>query len=313
MKSSDKERHLRRFNGLKKIRQFFDEHGFLETPTPPMVENPGMETHIHPFMAKSINPHLNSESFLHTSPEFAMKELLSLGFEKIYNISYCFRDEPYSETHRPQFLMLEWYRSGNHYTEIMGDVENLIRHFEPQVDIRRATVQQLFQEFLGIDILELDHKEKLQTWIEDNLSRLNIGKQDFQSFSWDDLFFVLWLNEIEPQLKKYPALIVSEYPASMAALSTLKDKDPRVCERFELYLHGIEIANCFNELTDLDEQRARFKRQAEEKRSLYSYQLPSPNKFYQSLEAGLPKSAGIALGIERILGAIEKSDIPFWD
>jgi lysyl-tRNA synthetase class 2 len=111
------------FDLLWAIRSYFSNLKFVDVLTPPMVENPGMETHIHPFQVAHAKSHSMSQWYLHTSPEFHMKELLSLGFENIYNLSYCFRDEPNASIHRPQFLMLEWYRTGAHYTKIMQDCE----------------------------------------------------------------------------------------------------------------------------------------------------------------------------------------------
>ncbi|MBL7663927.1 MAG: hypothetical protein JNM93_02250, partial [Bacteriovoracaceae bacterium] len=131
--------------------------------------------------------------------------------------------------------------------------------------------------------------------------------------NWDDYFFLLFLNKIEPELKNYPALILYEYPAPLAALSTLKSSDKRVCERFEIYLDGVEIANAFNELTETQEQKARFKQQAHEKKQAYQYNLPEPTEFYQTLERGLPKCSGIALGVERLLAALIKTPNPFFD
>ncbi len=111
------------------IRNFFNSKGFTDVMTPPMVQNPGMETHVHPFDVRSKRSGKMTGLSLHTSPEFHMKELLSLKEEeldKIFNISYCFRDEPKSEFHRKQFLMLEWYRKNERYESIMRDCERLI-------------------------------------------------------------------------------------------------------------------------------------------------------------------------------------------
>jgi len=118
---------------------------------------------------------------------------------------------------------------------------------------------------------------------------------------------LIFLNDIEPKLKKYPAMILYEYPYHQAAVSTIKANDPRVCERFELYLDGVEIANCFNESTHLNELKERFKLQAHSKKSLYQYELASPSSFYKTMNS-YPPSAGIALGIERLYGKIKTCD-----
>ncbi len=235
--------------------------------TPVAVENPGMEVHIHPFQLHSVRHNKLMPQYLHTSPEFCLKELLSLEEEKldkVFSIAYCFRDEPDSPIHRNQFLMLEWYRKNERYEQIMQDVEELItsilnstlpvRAELKDKKIIQKTMQQLFQDFLGIDILNyLD------------LSSIKILLKQFPDVpvpaiecEWDDYFFLLYLNKIEPEITKIPLLMVTEFPAPLSALSTLKTSDPRVCERFEVYVNGIELCNCFNELTDVAEQKRRF-------------------------------------------------------
>ena len=130
---------------------------------------------------------------------------------------------------------------------------------------------------------------------------------------WDDYYFLLFLNKIEPKLAKIPYILIKEFPAPLAALSTLKSSDNRVAERFEVYLSGIEICNCFNELTSYQEQIHRFQKQAKLKKDLYQYELPWPKRFLKTLELGLPKSSGIALGVERLYLALSKTQSPFFD
>ena len=119
-------------------------------------------------------------------------------------------------------------------------------------------------------------------------------------------------NLIEPKISKFQALMITEFPAPLSALSTLKDSDPRVCERFEVYLNGIELCNCFNELTDADEQRKRFSEQNKLKKKLYGYNLPKPESFYRTMDKGFPPSAGIALGVERLLHSLFDIENPFY-
>jgi lysyl-tRNA synthetase class 2 len=130
---------------------------------------------------------------------------------------------------------------------------------------------------------------------------------------WDDYFFLLYLNKIEPEITKTPLLMIYEFPAPLSALSTLKTQDPRVCERFEVYINGVELCNCFNELTDAEEQKKRFTQQNRLKKKLYKYELPEPKKFYAAMERGLPPSAGIALGVERLFLALCEVENPFFE
>jgi lysyl-tRNA synthetase class 2 len=312
------------FQLIQAIRFFFNSQGFLDVITPPAVQNPGMETHIHPFQlyhskSKALNP-----LYLHTSPEFCMKELLAdkeNDFNNIFTINYCFRDEPHSEIHRSQFLMLEWYRKNSFYTDIMDDCENLINStqdflIEKQIQVKnkiqnfqRVTIQDLFLDILGFNILEFLDAKELELKI----------RKDFKSVilpdspcSWDDYYFLLFLNEVEPILKNHPYILLYEFPAPLAALSTIKVDKPEVCERFEIYLSGVELCNCFNELTDVEEQVKRFKIQQQEKLELYNYELPWPTNFINSLNNGLPKSSGIALGVERLLYSLTEVENPFY-
>lgn len=314
------------FQLLWAIRQFFSSQGFMDVMPPPMVQNPGMETHIHPFQVAHAKTSSLSSWYLNTSPEFHMKELLSLGFENIFTLGYAFRDEPIATHHRPQFLMLEWYRTNAHYTKIMDDCEELFKFslnslHEKNVAVdrellkakfERATIQDIFKETLHIDILNFLDKKNLKELIEKDFKDVPLPSLG-EELSWDDYYFLLFLNKVEPHLVNYPFLLLYEFPHHLSALSTLKLADPRVCERFEIYAKGVELCNCFNELRDLKTQRERFKLQAEEKSKLYGYSLPEPTVLYTSLERGFPDSAGIALGVERLLKVITGLENPFWD
>jgi lysyl-tRNA synthetase class 2 len=293
--------------------------------TPPAVENPGMEVHIHPFQLYSVHKKELQPLYLHTSPEFCMKELLASGedFSKIFTLTYAFREEVSSPIHRPQFVMLEWYRKQERYESIMTDVENLLRYVvehgskkglllrEPQSSFRmiKMTMKELFLAELNIDILNHLDIPSIKTLLK-SYPDVPVPESELE---WEDYFFLLYLNKIEPMIsKKYPFLLISEFPAPLSALSTLKKSDPRVCERFEVYINGIEICNSFNELTDSIEQKKRFLQQGDLKRKLYRYELPEPKSFYKIMDNGLPPSAGIALGVERVLYSLFKEESPFW-
>ena len=309
------------FKLIQTLREFFHHKGFMETMTPPMVQNPGMETHIHPFQVSSKVRSQMTPYYLHTSPEFCLKELLSRQdekLEKIYSISYCFRDEPDSPIHRPQFLMLEWYRLHERYERIMQDVEELIafclkvRQLPIRDNLRnqsvvRMTMEELWQETIQASPLDLLDTQDIRRFITLNHKDVPLPKEEL---GWDDYFFLLFLNKIEPKLKQWPLLMVYEFPAPLAALSTLKNE--KVCERFEVYVNGIELCNAYNELTDPVEQRRRFAQQNKDKQALYSYSLPEPKRFLESLDRGLPPCAGIALGVERLLTGLCEIENPFF-
>ncbi len=314
----------KKFEFLQAIRSFFVESGFTDVLAPPMVSHPGIEPHIHPFR---VSPTLNNSQnqgqdfFLQSSPEFFMKELLSQGLEKIFTLSHSFRDEPRSSIHRNQFIMLEWYRSGSHYTDIMDDCINLWIHLNerflgkpPNKKFHKMTIAEVFKKFLDINILDLLNTKDLKKVINESFPDIPIPEgNDENKMTWDDYFFLLFLNKIEPNLKQYPFLILYEFPHHLSALSTLKADDNRVCERFEVYIEGVELANCFNELCDLETQKKRAAKDLQLKKDLYNYSLPLPKTLFRSLEKGLPRSSGIALGVERLFSIISKEKNPFLD
>lgn len=297
------------------IRSFFAGQGFLETRTPLLVASPGMEPHIRPFELKSRRE--GERSFLPTSPEFAMKKLLSAGLEKIFQISPVFRNEPYSSTHHPEFTMLEWYRAFADLETIMADTERLvetlaiavfgkpeIRFDGKSIDVRapwpRLRIRDLFRTHLGIDVGTADAGALAERC-------LSVGVQASAQEPWDDLYFKLWLNAIEPKLPEDRAVIVHGYPASQAALSVV-ETDPRDgtrwAKRFEAYAAGFELGNAFEELTDPVEQRARFVEDMKLRKAIYGESFPeSPidEEFLLALEEGLPPSGGIAVGVDRLV------------
>jgi elongation factor P--(R)-beta-lysine ligase len=291
------------------IRAFFLNQGFLETRTPLLVPCPGMEIHVRPF-------HLETGAFLPTSPEFAMKRLLTGGLEKIFQICPSFRYEPNSNTHHPEFTMLEWYRAYSNVEAIQTDTERLVEslamriHGRPELSFQgqkisvktpwpRLRVRDLFSK-LGVDLVKASSTESLRA----ECTRL--GLTSSATDTWDDLYFRIWMNLIEPKLPADQAVFVERYPKSQAALAVLdEDSDGSVwAKRFEFYIAGLELGNAFEELTDAKEQRARFERDMVERTQIYGSAFPpSPldEDFLRALEEGLPPSGGIAVGVDRLV------------
>jgi len=268
-----------------------------------------MEPHIRPFRTES-------GAFLPTSPEFAMKRLLVGGLEKIFQLCPSFRSEPFSSTHHPEFTMLEWYRAYAGYEDIMADTEQLFARIaqtisgQPslsyqgrEIDLTppwpRLQVRDLFQEWAAVDLVE----SRTTAQLTSECRRLGLSTDS--SDTWDDLYFRIWLNLIEPRLPSDRAVIVMRYPVSQAALAVV-DSDPdgsRWAKRFEVYAGGLELGNAFEELTDPIEQRRRFIEDMALRTKIYGpgfLKNPLDEEFLGALEEGMPPSAGIAMGVDRI-------------
>lgn len=290
--------------------------------TPPLVEHPGMEPHIHPFQIYSLVNNTKQPLYLHTSPEFKLKQLLSMKdepFQNIYSLSYVFRDEPHSSIHRQQFLMLEWYQKNAPIEDVITTIQNLLSYVYQQHSLLKGkqsptilvkSMQNLFLEIIQIDILNYLEIPSLRNLITTEFKDVPMPKVDL---AWDDLFFLLFLNKIEPELKKFPFLILTDFPSPLSALAQINPNDSRTAKRFEFYISGIEIANCYQELLDPKEMESRFKIFEQMKHDNYSYTLPYPKEFMQTMNNGLPASSGIAMGIERLLKALTQIENPFVD
>jgi elongation factor P--(R)-beta-lysine ligase len=301
----------------KTMRDFFMAEDFAEVDTPYLQVSPGLEVHLHAFKTTLIGPQgERANLYLHTSPEFTMKKLLVAGVPRLYQLARVWRNNERSHTHHPEFTMLEWYRAHASYHDLMSDCVNLVRacakisnrtvmQFRGQscdvmADWEMVTVPNAFRTMAGIDLLATA-PNPLQPDRE-LLAReaIRIGVRTAPSDSWDDIFFRIMFEKIEPFLGKDRPTFLCDYPISMAALARPKPEDPRLAERFELYICGLELANAFGELTDVSEQRQRFEADMALKDKFYGERYPIDEDFLAALEHGMPASAGIALGFDRL-------------
>lgn len=299
---------------IRAIRAFFDGQGFDEVETPILQVCPVMDTHIHGFGTDVMGVDLQFKKrlYLHTSPEFAMKKLLVAGMPAIYQICHVFRNAEGSRRHSVEFTMLEWYRAQAGYEEIMTDTGGLLRacaaaagvthfrHREYACDVfaepECLSVRDAFVRYAGIDLdLYLEDRDAFSAVIA--AAGIRVAADD----RWDDLFFRVMAEKIEPVLGMAVPTILKDYPLCMASLARPCPHDPRYAARFEVYVCGIELANAFDELTDAAVQRERFESEMTAKKALYGETYPVDYDFIAALEHGMPRSGGIALGVDRLV------------
>lgn len=300
------------------VRGFFARNDFVEVETPALQVSPGLEPHLIAFATdlQGPDPEERRTLYLHTSPEFAMKKLLVAGVPRLFQLARVFRNGERSATHHPEFTMLEWYRAGASYRDLMADCVALVRAAaeaagcagftfrgqacDPFGEWRVLTVAEAFQIYAGIDLLATapDAGAPDAALIVAEAERIGVRCGDGDR--WDDVFFRILLERIEPHLGMGVPTFLADYPVSMAALSRPKPEDPRLAERFELYACGLELANAFGELTDPVVQCARFDADMDLKERLYGVRYPVDADFLAALAHGMPESAGIALGFDRL-------------
>lgn len=312
---------------IRLIREFFWREGFVETDTPIAVALPGQEPELSPVPVTLHDPQGRAyRHYLQTSPEFAMKKLLAAGFEKIFQICKCFRDyESFGGLHNPEFTMIEWYRAHATYHDIMDDAERLFKYVAGELGVRtvtwnghgidiagawaRKTMRDVWQEHVGVDL-----DEYLEAPAVRELARKR-GYTVADDEPYDDVFYKIFLNEIEPKLGAERPVFVYEYPVSMASLSRACAHDARYAERFELYIGGLELANAFGELTDAEEQKNRLEADRAKRAAAGKEVYPVDADFIVALSAGIPETGGIALGVDRMImllaGATDINEIIF--
>ncbi|OGT51773.1 MAG: EF-P lysine aminoacylase GenX [Gammaproteobacteria bacterium RIFCSPHIGHO2_12_FULL_42_13] len=274
----------------QKIRAFFAERQVLEVETPLLCQHTVTDPHIESFTV----PTSNQSYFLQTSPEYAMKRLLSQGSGSIYQICKAFRREEAGQQHNPEFTMLEWYRLGFDHHALMNEVDALLQYCFNTPPAEKISYQAVFQQYLSLDsfAVSLEALKKIM------LEKIAITEHDLASINKDTALQLLLSHCIEPHFGVEKPLFLYDFPPSQAALAKINHG---VAERFELYLQGSEIANGFHELADAAEQEARFKKN-QVARANNGYTVPKIDYYFiNALKKGLPACAGVAIGLDRLL------------
>jgi lysyl-tRNA synthetase class 2 len=297
-------------------RAWFAGQGFCEVEPGILQISPGNEAHISGFGTQIVDPDgVERTLYLHSSPEFVCKKLLAAGEERIFALSRVFRNRERGPLHHPEFTMLEWYRARTPYGALIEDCRGLIeaaaraasasalvwrgKTADPFAEPERLSVAAAFERYAGIDLMasvgvgEVD-RDRLAH--DAAAAGLRVTADD----TWSDLFSKLISEKIEPNLGLGRITVLDEYPAAEAALARRCGHDQRLSERFELYACGVELANAFGELTDAEEQRARFEAEMAERQRIYGEAYPIDADFLAAL-AVMPEASGIALGFERLV------------
>jgi lysyl-tRNA synthetase class 2 len=285
-------------------RAFFMGRGYTEVETGYAVRAPGEEVHLHAFgTVREFADGTSEPLWLHTSPEFAMKKLLVAGAGPIFQLARVWRNGEGSDLHAPEFTMLEWYRPGADMGSLIDETVAYLRAVLPPVvscrsattdlsQIECLTLAEAFARYVGADVLAT----------ADDAAALAAaaGARLREAESWEDLFFRLLLERIEPSIGRDHPTFLTHWPSAQAALARRDPTDARVAERFELFVCGIELANAFVELTDAEEQRARFEADRARRHAISGTDWPLDEDFLTALAHGMPQSAGIALGFDRL-------------
>lgn len=263
---------------VQAIRAFFIDRDFIEIETPQRIPTNAPEFYIDAVPS--------ADWFLQTSPELAMKRLLAAGYGNIFQLSHCWRQGERGRCHLPEYSMLEWYRPNCDYHSLMDDCEQLLLHLLP--------ASQLHYQQRSIDLTlpwpRLSVTEAFRKYA-------NCSVEDALANECFDQVISL---QVESQLPTDRPTFLTEYPASQASLARLCRNNPKVAERFELYIGGMELANAFSELTDPEEQTARFTKEEYLRRSAGKTAYPTATAFLSELRT-MPEAAGIALGVDRLI------------
>ena len=298
------------------LRAAFAARDFVEIEAGILQVSPGNEAHLHAFATELVTPAAErARRYLHTSPEFAAKKLLAAGEPRMFEFARVFRNRERGALHHPEFTLFEWYRANEPYEAVMADCAAILavaaraagireltfrgRSADPFAPPERLTVAEAFARFAGIDLLTTLRESDGD---RDGLARqaAAAGIRCAADDDWSDIFSRVLVERIEPRLGIGRATILDEYPAVEAALARRKRADPRVAERFELYVCGIELANAFGELTDVAEQRRRFESEMAEKERRYGERYQIDEDFLAAL-GRMPEASGGALGFDRLV------------
>lgn len=299
------------------IRAWFAARDFVEIDPAALQISPGNETHLHAFSTQEIAIAGERRPLhLHTSPEFALKKLLAAGERRPFAVAHVFRNRERGPLHHPEFTMAEWYRTGEDYSAVMADCIAILRlaaefgersrltyrgrACDVTLEPERLPVAEAFRSLAEIELMATltDEGEPVADALR--AACREAGIRTAPDDTWSDMFSRVLVEKIEPRLGIGRPTLLDRYPVPEAALARPAPDDPRLAERFELYVCGVELANGFGELTEPAEQRRRFEQDMDEKARLYGERYPVDEDFIAALGA-MPEASGVALGLDRLV------------
>ncbi len=280
---------------LRRVRVFFEGRGFLEVDTPLLSADTVIDRHLDPF-AVQVGSEDGQICWLQTSPEFAMKRLLAAGAEAIYQVTKAFRREELGPLHNPEFAIVEWYRVGDGLVEGMDLLDELSRAVLERGPAQRVTYRDAFLEHAGLDPLRATTAE-----LREAASRTGSPPESLRDDDRDSWLDWILVEQVQSHLGQDRPAIMYDYPASQAALARVRDEDPPVAERFELFVAGVELANGYHELVDPEVLRQRNRANNAARVADGKEPLPEESRLLAAMDAGLPQAAGVALGFDRLV------------
>lgn len=280
-----------RANVYHQIRTFFASKHVMEVDTPLMASSTVTDPHIDSFIVENAG----DAAYLQTSPEYFMKRLLAAGAGDIYSLSKAFRLDESGRYHNREFTLLEWYRTGFDDRQLARELIDLIAVLAPGIEPHFATYGELFEDACGLN----PHSASAVVLRALGQQMLGVDWRDEHKSLWLDLLFT---HKVEPMIGER-LQVIWDYPACQSALARIgtDDRGQRVARRFEIYWKGIELANGYWELTDVEEQRRRFAADNTLRAQAERVTLPADEHLLAALTHGLPDCAGVALGVDRLL------------
>ena len=293
-----------RARAISEIRRRLDDDGFVE------VETPVLQPIYGGALARPFTTHHNAldrDLYLRIATELYLKRLIVGGIERVYELGKDFRNEGISHKHNPEFTMLEWYEAYADYDDAAVRLENLVagvaeavlgttkvKRGEEEIDLaapwRRVTLRDAIREQSGIDIAEHPDRDTLAA---------AIGGEVADEAGRGKLIDDLLSKHVEPGLQQ--PTFVTDYPVELSPFAKDHRTDEGLVERWEAFAGGVEIANAFSELNDPDEQRRRFEAQRAEAERGDEETQPMDESYLRALEQGMPPTAGVGLGIDRLV------------